>query len=273
MMRVWITGAAGLLGQAMQRVLYEQKISFAASARQEVDLNDPLTFERFWKSAGPFTHLINCAAYTKVDQAEDQKQLAYQINAQAPQLLGRFAAAKQMKVVHLSTDYVFNGKGVDPYKELDPKDPQTVYGQTKAVGEELLLAELPTACIVRTSWVFGPGGKTFISTLQELCQKQQEIKVVSDQRGRPTYSVDLARALVHLLDQSGIYHVANQGETSWYLLAKECFKQHRFASVSSQEFPAKAPRPLYSVLDTTKFDRFIAPLRPWQEALEEFIHA
>ncbi len=281
-MKVWITGSSGLLGGALQRALQNQGIAYVGSTHQQADVADLASMTQFYHQHGPFTHLIHCAAYTAVDSAESHPDEARRVNALSPAVVGTLAAQHNMHVVHLSTDYVFDGKGKAPYLETDRIAPQTVYGMTKAEGEKHLLTALPGACIVRTSWLFGFGGRNFVSAMMALMGRKDEVRVVADQRGRPTYVPDLAAALIRAIDWSGIYHIASQGETSWCEFAEAIRSEaldlqlpiqcKRLVPITTAEFAAPSPRPLYSVLDTAKADRLLgAPLRPWREGLKELL--
>ncbi len=279
-MKVWVTGAEGILGSALQKALRGKNIPFVASARRHADVTDGESIEAFYRRKGPFTHLIHCAAYTKVDRAESEPEEAWIVNAQAPEELGRLAAREGMRMLHISTDYVFDGISSTPYTETDLLKPASIYGKTKAEGEARLLNVLPDACIIRTSWLFGPIGRNFVSTMLDLMRSREMVRVVSDQRGRPTYAPDLAEALIDALDWKGVYHIANTGQTSWYAFALAIRASARSKGIllscysvepiSSIEFDAVAPRPRFSVLDTTKADRERGkPLRFWKESLKE----
>jgi dTDP-4-dehydrorhamnose reductase len=271
-MKVWVTGAKGLLGTSLLPALERQGISSVGSTRDEVDLFDPLSLVRFHRQKGPFTHLFNLAAFTGVDLAEKRPDEAHLVNALLPGLLGQFAKEEGIKPLHISTDYVFDGTFSRPYLESDGASPLNVYGKTKREGEERLLNACPDACIVRTSWLFGPNGKSFVSTMVQLLGQGKSLRVVSDQRGRPTYTPDLALILAEALHWSGIYHVANSGETTWYELALTIQKKLRLGGeihpISTEEYGAPALRPRYSVLDTKKADlQHGKSLRTWEEGL------
>ena len=275
-MRVWVTGASGLLGNALLRVLRNQEIPFAGSLRRHADITNIDSIASFCREYGPFTHIINCAAYTAVDLAEAHPEEARRANALGPSLLGLFAAHANMRLVHVSTDYVFDGKGSRPYREDDPVVPETIYGQTKAEGERRLVALFPKACIVRASWLFGREGKSFVSAMVKKMTECAEVRVVSDQRGRPTFADDLALWLLKLANQSGIFHVANQGETTWYQFAEEIrnlyqTKCEKIIPVTTAEFGLPTKRPLYSVLDTEKVERMFEPLPSWKDRLRELL--
>ncbi len=279
-MKVWVTGASGVLGLALQKALQRRGIAFAASTRRHADITDSDSLESFYRKNGPFTHLIHCAAYTKVDRAEKEPEEAWIVNAQTPEILGRLAAREGMRMLHLSTDYVFDGASAKPYVETDVLGPVSVYGKTKAEGEARLLDVLPEACIIRTSWLFGPDGRNFVSTMLDLMRSHEMVRVVSDQKGRPTYAPDLAEALIDALDWKGIYHLANTGQTSWYAFALAIrdvarakgilLSCYSVEPISSAEFDAAASRPRFSVLDTSKADQVRGkPMRFWKESLRE----
>ncbi len=283
-MKVWVTGAGGLLGSALMGVLRSHRIPSVGSLRAQADVTDSGSLARFYRAFGPFTHIVNCAAYTHVDGAESYPEEAHMLNAVAPALIGLLAAEQEMRVVHISTDYVFGGFADRPYLETDEIAPCTVYGQTKAEGERHLIAALSNACILRTSWLFGTSGKHFVSTMLKLMGQREEIAVVSDQRGRPTFAPDLAEVIVHAFDWSGIYHVANQGETTWADFAKVIRDQalafghpivcRTIRNITTAEFAAAAERPAYSVLDTNKVEQKLgAPLHSWRKGLNHLLGA
>lgn len=277
-MKVWVTGSGGLLGTAVCKALEAHGINYIGSRHIDADITDLNALNRFYEKNGPFTHLINCAAYTQVDLAEKNPEAAYLLNAVAPGLLGKMGKENHFRVLHLSTDYVFDGQAKRPCLETDLIAPHSVYGRTKAQGEARLLSLLPDACIVRTSWLFGRTGKHFVATMLGLMREKEEIRVVNDQFGRPTFAPDLAEVLIQALDWQGIYHAANSKETSWYSFAKAILaaagkkmRCERIVPITSEEFAAIAPRPLYSVLNTQKLEQKIGcPMRPWKEALREY---
>lgn len=277
-MRVWVTGANGLLGTALKQALFDHGIPFAGSSKSQADVADLASMNHFYRKWGPFTHLVHCAAFTQVDLAESHPEEARRVNALSPAIVGSLANEHHFRVIHISTDYVFDGESDRPYLETDRIAPRTVYGQTKAEGEKHLLAVQPNACIIRPSWLFGMGGKSFVSTMLELMQRRDEIQVVFDQIGRPTFASDLAQVIVSALDWSGIYHAANSEETSWYDFAKTIHSEalavgwpmvcRNIRPIRTSEYGALAPRPHYSVLDTQKIEKMIgSPLRSWREGL------
>jgi dTDP-4-dehydrorhamnose reductase len=285
-MKLWITGSRGLVGTALQNRCQDEGIEYVATSREELDISSLKHIKDFLHSpAGKdITHIINCAAYTNVDQAENEQELAHQINAIGPENLGSVAHHFDLKLIHLSSDYVFGIVGDRPFIETDSCKPVSTYAKTKYEGEQRLLEVNPQACILRTSWVFGQGGKNFVSSILNKIQKEEKIYVVSDQRNRLTYVQDLSQAILSLLCHSGIFHFANQGETSRFEVAQQMIQTaqdrglpiacREVFAVDSSAFPQLAKRPLYSALDTTKIENLlgISP-RTWETTIKEFIHA
>lgn len=281
MKKIWLCGASGMLGSHFRRLLSEKKIPFEATGRKEMDitnLDNASDFVRVQK----ITHVINCAAYTHVDKAEEEQKQAYLANAIGPHNLGIAGRRHGARVLHFSTDYVFDGKGKTPYSEEHPCTPVGAYGMSKLAGEIKLLDEHPHACVVRTSWLFGYPGRNFVDTMLRLMGEKNELKVVSDQVGRPTYCQDLAEAALDLLDEEGLFHFANGFETSWYEFAKEIHRQaaelgfpltiKKIETITTKEYPTPAKRPSYSTLSTKKIEGHLgrAP-RVWQEALNDYL--
>lgn len=277
MKKIWICGASGMLGSCFTRMLKERKSSFVANDRDEIDITDLESVSDFVR-ARQITHIINCAAYTQVDQAEVEQRQAYLVNAVGPHNLGIAARRHGARVLHFSTDYVFDGKGRTPYSEDDPCTPLGAYGMSKLAGEIKLLDEHRHVCIIRTSWLFGYPGKNFVETMLRLMQEKEHLKVVFDQTGRPTYCNDLAGAALELLDEEGVFHFANSLETSWYQFAKEIHRQalgvgfplkiKSLDPITTHEYPTIAQRPAYSTLSTKKIEEYLGySPRSWQEAL------
>lgn len=280
-MKLWIVGANGLVGRNLRALCKERKIACVTTGRGEGDITDREALSAFADDACP-THIINAAAYTAVDQAEKERELAFQVNAKGPENLGRVAEERGLSLLHISTDYVFDGKKRSPYVEGDPANPVNFYGSSKLEGEKRLLEVMPSACIVRTSWVFGKGGKSYISSLMETMRREKSVRVATDQRGRPTYCKDLAAALLELVSFKGIFHFASSGASSRFEIAQEVLAamKRRGEQVACQEilpakareFKAAAKRPSYSVLETQKVEEMLGrPPRTWQEALEEYL--
>jgi dTDP-4-dehydrorhamnose reductase len=280
-MKIWILGKDGLLGKELISKCREKRIPFVATSRQEADITDLKQLLQFAENK-EITHIVNCAAYTNVDEAENHPENAYRINSDGPENLGIVARKLGLKLVHISTDYVFNGENEEPYKESDDCSPVGIYAHSKWLGENRLLAQFPTACIIRTSWLFGKGGKNFISSILSHLKEKEELRIVSDQRGRPTFVRDLAENILALLCHSGIFHFANSGAYSRFELAQAVKAEadsrgiivacRSILPVSSNDFPTRARRPASSVLCTQKIEKLLgkAP-RTWEEILKEYI--
>jgi dTDP-4-dehydrorhamnose reductase len=281
-MKLWILGKNGLVGQTLTAKATQQAINFIATSHHEVDITDLRQIQSF-ATTQKISHIINCAAYTLVDEAESHPKLAYLINADGPKYLGQVGRSLGIRVIHISTDYVFDGTHHTPYKEDDVCRPLSVYGHSKWWGEVKLLQEMPSACIVRTSWVFGPKGKTFLSTLINRLKGQETLSVIADQRSRPTYCADLCEVLLMLKEHSGIFHFANQGSYSRFELAlsmkKELERQgvplacKEIIPIDASSSSFVAPRPLYSIFDTNKVEHTLKILpRSWEEIMKEACH-
>lgn len=275
---VVLGGKTGLLGQALSLALSRQGWIVNAPGRDELNLFERPAVEEYLVRTKA-TVLFNTVAYTKVDQAEDEPAEASRLNRQLPLILGKAVQNTGVPLVHYSTDFVFNGKKTTPYGPGDQPAPGSVYGQTKLQGErELLALDLPNLLIIRTSWLFGPCKTNFVTRILELAATRPELSVVHDQIGSPSYTPDLAAGSLALLDKgaTGIFHLANAGQASWCELATEAVRGAdlacRIKPIPSSEYPQKACRPAYSVLDLGAFTAAtgIAP-RPWLQALREFL--
>jgi dTDP-4-dehydrorhamnose reductase len=280
-MKIWVTGADGMLGSALVQSCLNKRIDITGTSRQEANI---LQFDALSSMAAHIrpTHMVNCAAYTDVDGAEREPQLAISVNTEGAGNIARVARGCAAHLIHISTDYVFNGNGTQPYVEEDLCAPSNQYGRSKWEGEKRVLEILPDACILRTSWLFGTKGKNFISSLMSWFQQKEELQVVFDQRGKPTYCYDLAEAVLTLLNASGIVHFANEGERSRYQIALDLMEAskereiplrcQRIIPVPSSQFPTPAVRPAYSVLNTNKYFHLtnIKP-RPWGEILNDYL--
>ena len=280
---ILITGANGQLGHEMRNVLNDDSrfnVVYTDVAGDDIvslDITDEDAAERMVRD-NTIDVIVNCAAYTAVDAAEDNDTLAARLNAEAVGILARVAKRNNARMVHISTDYVFDGKGCIPYTEEMPTCPQSAYGRTKLEGERLLFQTLgDDAVILRTAWLYSPYGKNFVKTMLALGKDKPALKVVFDQVGSPTCARDLARAIVTVMTadewHGGIYHFSNEGVISWYDFTLAI---HRLAGITtcdvqpchSDEFPAKAHRPSYSVLDKTKFKATFGVTVPyWLDSL------
>lgn len=227
--------------------------------------------------------VVNCAAYTAVDRAESDKEACRRLNSEAPRILAENAARTGARLIHISTDYVFDGLGTRPYKESDMPGPDTVYGQTKLEGEEAVRRILPQGhVILRTAWLYSLTGRNFVKTMLSLAAEREEIGVVADQWGTPTYAPALARAVAAVMDAArwvpGTYHVTCAGRTTWYDFTRAIFAEAgvtrcRVRPLTSEEYPTAARRPLYSVLDCSAFERDYGFHMPdWQTSLHSFFH-
>jgi dTDP-4-dehydrorhamnose reductase len=272
--RYLITGAAGMLGQDLQAALDGRAVT--ALSRNELDITDPDAV-----SAAVSEHdvVVNCAAYTKVDDAETHEDLAYAINATGAANLARAAADGGAILVQVSTDYVFDGTATAPYPEDAPRHPVSAYGRTKAAGEQRALDLNPDGTlIVRAAWLYGAHGPNFAKTMVRLASDHDTVSVVDDQIGQPTWTLDLAHQIVALLDAgapAGVYHATNSGRASWFDFAQAIFREAgldpaRVKPTDSAQFVRPAPRPAFSVLGHDAWGRIgVEPLRHWREALTD----
>lgn len=278
-MKIWVVGKKGLLGKAFCATYQPLCVG---TCREEVDISKLDQVRGFLTLHPEITHILNAAAYSLVDQAEQEKEPCFRDNVIGPLHLARAAQEKALKLIHISTDYVFKGNHPHPLKESDATDPINYYGTTKLEGEKQIQAVLPECFILRTSWIFGSGGKNFIAKLLNMFQTEKEIFLSSDQWGRPTYVGDLCKALFCLLDHQGLYHFANQGVATKYefghwmyqeaLKLGWTFRAERITPVSKEHFPGGAMRPSYSAFDTSKIEAVLPfQIRNWQDALKEFL--
>jgi dTDP-4-dehydrorhamnose reductase len=269
-----VTGAGGQLGSDLVAVLTAAGDEVVGLTRADLDISDERSVraavDRVWPDV-----VINAAAYTAVDAAETDEDEAYRVNATGPGVLAT-ATSGRARLLHVSTDYVFDGQGSAPYAEGDPTEPRSAYGRTKLAGERAALGVHPDAYVVRTAWVYGAGGGNFVKTMAALEAKHDTISVVDDQRGSPTWSRDLAYGLVALGRSAaapGVYHCTNGGEATWYDLARAVFEElgadpGRVQPTTTDAFPRPAPRPAYSVLGTQRWQAAgLTPLRDWRVAL------
>ena len=276
---ILITGAKGQLGTELRYLLDERGVDYVAADVEEMDITDSEKVEAFFAEVKP-TIIYHCAAYTAVDAAEDEgKELNYKINVTGTENIANAAAKYDAILVYISTDYVFEGqKPVGLELEVDePANPQTEYGRTKRLGEEAVEKYAGKFYTVRTAWVFGNYGKNFVFTMQNLAETRDSLGVVNDQFGRPTWTRTLAEFMTHLVEtkqEFGYYHLSNDSETgiSWYDFAKEILKDKDVTvnPVSSDQFPAKAKRPLNSTMSLAKAKATGFVIPSWQDALEAF---
>jgi dTDP-4-dehydrorhamnose reductase len=273
-MRVTIFGATGLLGKALVREWAEDEVTGLSS--HDFDIRSEEQVLRMITQHRP-EWIILAAAYTDVDGCETHRDLAFDVNCQGAANVAQAAARHGSRLIFLSTDYVFDGNKRTPYEIDDAISPQSVYGKSKAAAEQEIRKVLPQACILRTSWVFGVDGKCFPDTILKLAGSREELEVVNDQRGCPTYTVDLARAIIKLCrkEASGIVHVTNEGDCTWFDFASDIVKsagvKTRVLPTSSERFVRPAPRPKYSVLSRASLARYAITMPSWQNALARYL--
>lgn len=280
-MKILVTGCNGQLGREMQNVLEANMPGITLyTDLQHLDITDAKAVEKFVKDS-EITHIVNCAAYTNVDRAEEDKLLCAAVNVNAVKNLANAADQVGAKIIHVSTDYVFDGTAHRPYKESDKVNPISQYGTTKRAGETALLALAPESIVIRTAWLYSPYGRNFVKTMMRLGKEQPEIRVVGDQIGTPTYALDLAKAIYKILTSHqwvpGIYHFTDEGVASWYDFTKAI---HRLSGIKNcvvtpiptEDYPTAATRPFYSVLDKSCIRATYGVETPhWEESLKECV--
>ncbi|MBZ5664848.1 MAG: dTDP-4-dehydrorhamnose reductase [Acidobacteriia bacterium] len=273
-MRVTLFGASGLLGQDLVQELSGEQLTALSS--KDGDLRDRARIRDVIRDSRP-DWIILSAAYTDVDGCESNRDRAFAVNCEGAINVAQAAREARSRLLFLSTDYVFDGTKRSPYQTTDPRNPTSVYGESKARAEERLLELLPEVCIARTSWLFGHGGKCFPATILKLASTRPEISVVNDQRGSPTFTRDLASALVQLCRASarGIVHVTNSGDCTWYDFATEIVRSSKLPTVAkpvtTAEFPRPARRPAYSVLSPDSLHAYNIHMPEWQDALRRYL--
>jgi dTDP-4-dehydrorhamnose reductase len=273
-MKIAIFGASGLLGKALVREWSGDELVQLSS--RDVDIRNAEMVARVVDKAGA-DWIVLSAAYTDVDGCESNRELAFAVNRDGAVNVARAAKQAGARLLFLSSDYVFDGKKSSPYETDDPRNPQSVYGQSKAEAEIGLIATVPECCIVRTSWLFGAGGKCFPDTILKLAAARSTLDVVNDQRGSPTYTLDLARAIVQLCrkDAAGIVHVTNRENCTWFefaqFLVREAGLKAEVHPVSTAQFPRPAPRPNYSVLSPKSLEALGIGMPSWQDASVRYL--
>lgn len=287
---ILVVGRSGQVASALQATPWPQTMIMEARGRDSLDLCQPGAAAAAVVQ-GHWAAVVNTAAYTEVDRAESESERAFAVNRDGPAVLAEACSRAGIPLVHLSTDYVFDGTKAEPYAEDDPANPLSVYGASKAEGEAAVRARLPAHVILRTSWVFSPVGANFVKTMLRLGREREELRIVDDQCGRPTAADDIARAIVRILaalqvgkpDGFGTFHFANTGATTWHGFAHEIFRQaelrglarvRRLTAIPTSAYPTPARRPMNSVLETGRIARVygIVPRR-WENALSETLDA
>jgi len=281
---IWLIGRGGMLGTEVARVLEQQGWSFVVTGR-EVDITDASAIESFTRGRS-LEWIVNCAAYTAVDRAEDEPEACRKLNVDGPANLARWAAAHGAALLHVSTDYVFAGDGTRPYREDDAVAPFSVYGTTKAEGEAEVRARCPRHLIVRTAWLYGAAGGNFVYTMLRLMKTKEALGVVDDQRGAPTWTGDLARLVPTLIANAenrwGTYHASGEGQCTWFEFARAIQEEAnargligshtQLKPLTTAEYPTKARRPAWSVLSKAKLNEAFGFVFPeWRQSLQSFL--
>lgn len=278
-MKILVTGVKGQLGHDVVNELERRGMEAIGVDIQEMDITDAASVDRVIKEASPDA-VIHCAAYTAVDAAEENEELCRRVNVDGTQHIANVCKELDIRMIYISTDYVFSGQGEEPWQPEDERDPQSVYGQTKYEGELAVQNTLEKYFIVRIAWVFGVNGKNFVKTMLNLAKTHDTVTVVNDQFGSPTYTYDLAKLLADMVqtEKYGIYHATNEGSCSWYEFACAIFEEAglgvKVLPVTTAEYGAKANRPYNSRMSKDKltengFDR----LPSWQDALKRYLAA
>jgi dTDP-4-dehydrorhamnose reductase len=286
---IWLIGNKGMLGNDVEKLLKERGLTYWASDN-EVDIGDYKALEKFGKDK-KIKWIINCAGYTKVDKAEEEIDEAFRVNKDGARNIALFSAKRQIRLIHISTDYVFDGRkegGVVAYREDDKTNPINIYGKSKLAGEEEIKKTLEEYFIIRTAGLYGLKGNNFVYAILRLFNERDLLKVVGNQWGSPTYTADLAGAILNIIEDDsvsyGIYHFTNKGITSWYEFAWTIYKKAKklgliegnkkvvIQPIKTEDYPTAARRPRYSVLSKEKIKReFGLKIRDWDEALEDFL--
>ena len=290
MTKVLVTGKNGQLGQSLQAIVNDYpQFSIDFAGRKQLDLSNSENITEFFKDK-TYDLIINCAAYTAVDQAESEPELVDQINHLAVKQLAEIAKDQNATLIHISTDYVFNGENFKPYIEEDAVDPKSVYGLTKLNGEQAIQAINPKGCIIRTSWVYSEYGNNFVKTMLRLGKERESLNIIYDQVGTPTYAGDLASVILAMVNSEflmlneepidpiqnsklKIYHYSNEGVCSWYDFAKAIFElSHTHCQVSpieTKDYPTPAKRPHYSLMNKSKIKQYFPVTIPyWRDSLK-----
>jgi dTDP-4-dehydrorhamnose reductase len=275
-MKVLITGGGGQLGRALFETI-KASHEVVRLPKEKMDITNEDNVEAVLENNCP-EYVFHSAAYTAVDQCETEQAKAFQVNSLGALTIAKACKKIGSKMIYISSDYVFDGMKTTPYKETDIPNPKSIYGLSKWLGEELVLQTLAESYVVRTSWLYGHGGKNFVNTMLKFATSKKEVKVVSDQVGSPTYINDLADVLVQLIQKPyGIYHVSNNGQCSWYQFAKTIYEyvgtdSNLVQPITTREYGAPAPRPAFSLLNLNKLElNDISKPRPWNNALKVYL--
>lgn len=283
---ILVTGCEGQLGKEIRRASKDPRLSFGRFLFVDIDVLDICNraeVQNYLKSHNVDV-LVNCAAYTAVDKAESEVEEAFSVNRDGVAVLSECCAENGVYLIHISTDYVFDGNSVEPFKETDPPHPSSVYGMSKKAGEDAMVEKGVDGMIIRTAWLYSAFGKNFVKTMLRLGSEKPEVHVVADQRGAPTWAADLARAIIDVICKADfkarkgveIYHYTNDGECTWYEFASAIMemagKTCKVIPISTAEYPAACKRPAYSVLDTSKIKRdFGLEIPLWDDSLRKML--
>lgn len=286
---IWLVGNKGMLGTELELILRENQIDLVGTDK-EISITDYDMLKVFsddlMSKSKKLSWIINCAAYTMVDKAEDETEECYGINVLGPKNLALLACTLDVSLLHISTDYVFSGDTNCPYTEESPRSPICVYGSSKAEGEEVILAICKRSLIIRTAWLYGRYGRNFVYTMLKLMNEREEVGVVEDQRGSPTWTKDLAKAIAKIILSEnipyGIYHYTNEGECSWFEFAQKIYelgkelglvkRDSKIKAIKTCDYKTKAKRPLYSVLSKEKIKHvFNLEIPHWEYSLNLFL--
>lgn len=279
-MKILVTGSNGQLGSEFRELSEKSTDEFIFTTQSDLDIADQKQIKSYFKKHR-FDVILNCAAYTAVDKAEDEEDLAYRINHLGLKYLVEACKTYHIKLIHFSTDYVFNGVNHKPYTEIDEVSPESIYGKSKFAGEREMLKADISGLVIRTSWLYSKFGQNFVKSMLKLGESRDHLNVVFDQIGTPTNAADLAKATLKCLSMTDkwkkgveIYHFSNEGVASWYDFASEIFEKHKLdchvTPILSKEYPTKAKRPHFSVLDKSKFKMdFDHEIRHWKQALKD----
>ena len=293
-MRILVTGKNGQLGKSINKIVntgngknnYQQDNKFIFIGREELDLSSERSISHYFDRSDKFDVIINCAAYTAVDKAEEEQKLVNQVNHLAVKQLAEIAKEQKAKLMQISTDYIFDGESNKSYTETDKTNPINIYGKTKLAGEKALQEMMPTnAMIIRTSWMYSEFGNNFVSTMLRLGKERDELNVVSDQIGSPTYATDLASAILEIIKSkefreenqtTQIYHYSNEGEINWYEFAKEIFKiakiDCKVNPITTQQYPTPAKRPKNTLMNKDKIaEIFSVGISDWKYSLMKLL--
>ncbi len=288
MSKILVIGAQGQVSEALRSLSQESTDQYVFWGLAEYDLTKAADYSQDILALNPDV-IVNAAAYTAVDKAEEEQELAFKINAEGVGVLAKDAASLNIPFIHISTDYVYDGNGNTPYKEDEAINPQNIYGQSKAKGDTLALSYNPKTIILRTAWVYSDYGHNFVKTMLRLGAERNELSIIDDQKGCPTSAYEIAHAIMTIINQKdsldgkyGVYHCAGKGETTWFGFASEIFKQasafghivpEKLNAITTDQYPTPAQRPLYSVLDCRKLENTFAIMRnTWQEELANILN-